>query len=287
MSTEPEVLSGPEVNSWTKSKSCKRVQAIGRVFGTYVDKDGGFVLSVMNEKSERCIQFYDNTSTFKSSFPLKTTKSGKYFDAFQITMTPKTHVAVACKTSVTVWSKEGKLLMEHGKGMLKFAKWIAVRSTEELIVSDTDDNCVKIISPNGQQITKLPTTFYSPTGVAVDSNDYLIVADWHDKIRIFDAENNLLQTFGVKGSGDAELDLPYGITVDCENNIVVADMWNDRISLYTQQGIFKRHVVGRGAEECANIGRPAYVAVSTSLDSKNFRLIVSDFSGGLTTVFEF
>ena len=44
-------------------------------------------------------------------------------------MTPKTHVAVACKTSVTVWSKEGKLLMEHGKGMLKFAKWIAVRST--------------------------------------------------------------------------------------------------------------------------------------------------------------
>jgi len=43
--------------------------------------------------------------------------------------TPNENIALASGTSVTVWSKEGKLLNEHGKNMFKFAKSVAVRST--------------------------------------------------------------------------------------------------------------------------------------------------------------
>jgi len=43
---------------------------------------------------------------------------------------------------------------------------------------------VKIISANGQQIYKLDGDFSCPVGVAVDSNDNIIVSDWNDKISV-------------------------------------------------------------------------------------------------------
>lgn len=276
----------PYVRTWVKAKCAKKIHALGRVFGSCIDENGGFVLSMMNERGERFIQFYDENNNFHHAFSAKT-KGGKYFEVFQIVLTQKDTIAAACKTTVTVWSKEGKLLIEHGRNMFKFAKWIAARSTGELIVTDTDDDSVKVISPGGQQITKLPHSFKSPTGIACDSNDNIIVADWNDKIRVFDAENNLIHTFGSKGSANGELDFPYGLAIDREDNIVVADMWNDRISLFSPKGLFIRHVIGRGAHECTHIGRPAFLSVSKSMEYGSFRLIVSDFTAGLTSLFEF
>ena len=54
----------------------------------------------------------------------------------------------------------------------------------EIIVSDTDDKSVNLISAGGQQISKLSCTFQCPVGVTVDSNDNVIVADWDGKIRV-------------------------------------------------------------------------------------------------------
>ena len=36
---------------------------------------------------------------------------------------------MASGTCVTVWTKEGRLVTEHGRNMFKFAKCLAVRST--------------------------------------------------------------------------------------------------------------------------------------------------------------
>ena len=54
----------------------------------------------------------------------------------------------------------------------------------EIVVTDTDNQSVKIISANGQQIYKLDSQFSCPVGVAVDSNDNVIVSDWNDNISV-------------------------------------------------------------------------------------------------------
>lgn len=54
----------------------------------------------------------------------------------------------------------------------------------EIIATDSDGDCVKIISPGGQQITKLDCEIYCAAGVAVDSKDNIIVTDWKDRIRV-------------------------------------------------------------------------------------------------------
>jgi len=57
-------------------------------------------------------------------------------------------------------------------------------SLGEIIVTDTDNKAVKVISASGQQIYKLDAEFTCPVGVAVDSNDNIIVSDWNDKISV-------------------------------------------------------------------------------------------------------
>jgi len=54
-------------------------------------------------------------------------------------------------------------------------------------VTDCDNDSVKIISANGQLITQLDCQFHCPVGVAVDSDDHIIVVDWKDQIRVLSA----------------------------------------------------------------------------------------------------
>ena len=54
----------------------------------------------------------------------------------------------------------------------------------EIIVTDTDNKALKVISASGQQIYKLEAEFACPVGVAVDSNDNIIVSDWNDRISV-------------------------------------------------------------------------------------------------------
>jgi len=268
------------VKTWKHQKAVKKVETHGYTFGVCLEDDGSFILSVMLESGEREIQMFDKNYCFTKSFILK--KGAKYFDAFQITLTKTNSIAAACKNCVTVWSKEGKLLMDHGKNMFKCAKFLGCRSNDEIVVSDTDDNCVRIISPNS--ITKLDFTFKTPTGVAVDSKDNFAVADWSNRVRIFDEGNNLVRVIGTKD----QLDCPYGLVYDGTDHLIIADMWNDRVSVYScgEEGKAEGHVLG-GERAKLKFTRPAFVSVTNAEASGCFRLLVSDFTAGFVSLYVF
>ena len=93
-----------------------------------------------------------------------------------------------------------------------------------------------------------------------------------------------MQTFGVKGNNPGELDLPYGVSVDPENNIVVADMWNHRLSVYNQQGQFLNHIV---CSPGPMVRMPAHISVATGLTPDDYRLAVTDFSANSVRLFTY
>nr|XP_009859199.1 E3 ubiquitin-protein ligase TRIM71 isoform X2 [Ciona intestinalis]XP_009859200.1 E3 ubiquitin-protein ligase TRIM71 isoform X2 [Ciona intestinalis]XP_018668506.1 E3 ubiquitin-protein ligase TRIM71 isoform X2 [Ciona intestinalis]XP_018668507.1 E3 ubiquitin-protein ligase TRIM71 isoform X2 [Ciona intestinalis] len=279
-------VAGPNTRTWLTPKTIKRLATPGPVFGTCISKSGNCYVSVVSIKGERLIQAYDKNCNLVKSFPTRATKGGKVFEPYQIYEMPDDNLAVACGNCVTVWTKEGKLVVEHGRNLFKFAKFLAVRSTGEIVVADSDGDSVKIISAGGQQINKLNCDFKGPTGVAVDSNDNIIVADWKDQIRIFDTDNVLVRSFGHKGDGDGEFDLPYGISVDCEDNIVISDMWNDRVSIYTSEGQFIKHIVPT-AGISQILRRPAFISVSCGKIPEDNRLAVTDFLASAVRVFSY
>ena len=68
--------------------------------------------------------------------------------------------------------------------------------------------------------------------------------------------------------------------MDCEDNIIVADMWNNRISLFSFEGQFIRYLG-------YDTSRPAYVSVSTNNELNLNRMVFTDFSGETLKVYEF
>ena len=81
--------------------------------------------------------------------------------------------------------------------------------------------------------------FDSPTGIAVDPNGDILVADTgNGRIQKFSSSGTSVSTIGTKGSGPGQLGLPRGIAIDRAGNIYVADASNGRVQKLAPNGTF-------------------------------------------------
>ncbi|KAI8506593.1 hypothetical protein Bbelb_160200 [Branchiostoma belcheri] len=82
-----------------------------------------------------------------------------------------------------------------------------------------------------------------PTGITVDSEDSILVADSSTAyIYVYGDNGQFLFKFAGKGTNDGQLSLPLGICTDSSRHIIVADSGNRRIELFTSRGEFIRHI---------------------------------------------
>ena len=81
--------------------------------------------------------------------------------------------------------------------------------------------------------------FDSPTGIAVDGNGNVLVADTNNgRIEKFSATGAFLSILGTKGSGQGQFRAPNGIAVDGTGNVYVTDAANHRVEKLAPDGKF-------------------------------------------------
>jgi sugar lactone lactonase YvrE len=130
---------------------------------------------------------------------------------------------------------------------------------------------------------------YSPTGLAMDNQGNLLIADWAgERILKFDPMSGLVTVvagtgyFGYNGDNQpatsATLALPQGVAVDAVGNIYIADMSNQRIRKVDVGGIITT-IVGDGTFEDSGDGGPAIAARITNPSQLSF-----DAAGNLYTI---
>jgi len=133
---------------------------------------------------------------------------------------------------------------------------IAVDAQGIVYVADSNNNKIRKITPDGVVSTYAGNSrnesdenpvvlalFNSPLGVAVDAQGNVYVADSENHIisKITPEGELSLLAGSTKGFADgsgntAQLNTPYGIAVDADGTVYVADYWNHRIRVINKNG---------------------------------------------------
>ncbi len=157
----------------------------------------------------------------------------------------------------------------------------------QVCVSAADDDCVFVADTGNNRVQVLTPglDFHGfvgvgqlahPTGVCANA-DVVVVAerDTH-RVTVFNRRDGvMLRRFGSEGSGNGQLKNPHGLCFMHDNrHVAVADCGNSRVSVFSVEGEFVRHV---GVGELID---PTGVACSAVGE-----LVVADVSDETVAVF--
>lgn len=127
--------------------------------------------------------------------------------------------------------------------------YVADEELDQVLVYDADT--LKPIRKMGTAGHKheltTPGDFAKPSGLAVDAEGNLFVADtWNNRIEIFDADGNFISAFGKAGDGPGYFSRPKGVAIDGDGHIWVADGMQDRVQVFNKDGQLLISMGGHG-----------------------------------------
>lgn len=82
----------------------------------------------------------------------------------------------------------------------------------------------------------------------------------NNRVQVFSREGVLQRAWGGPGDGPGQLDLPWGVAVDTERNVFVADWGNDRVQKFSPDGRVLASF-GSSGQGDGQFDRPSCVAV--------------------------
>jgi sugar lactone lactonase YvrE len=149
---------------------------------------------------------------------------------------------------------------------------------DQILVYDADSFKLKRkMGTGGKEHTlTTPGDFAKPSGVAVDQEGNLYVADTlNDRIEVFDADGVFIRTWGKNGDGPGYFARPKGVTIDSDGHVWVADGMQDRVQVFTAEGQLLISMGGHGLLPGQYQG-----LVSIAADNKRNRIYTSEIYPG-------
>jgi sugar lactone lactonase YvrE len=181
----------------------------------------------------------------------------KWGEVPNVAIDPKGTVFVFTRTEppVVELNPAGKVLKTWGHGMFVWPHGIRFDRDGNLWITDG-----RAADGNGQMVYKLssdgskvlmtlgtkgvsgegPNEFNGVTDVAIAPDGDIFVSDGHVNSRIvkFTKDGKFIKTWGKKGTGPGEFNLPHSLAFDSRGRLLVADRSNKRIQLFDQDGKF-------------------------------------------------
>lgn len=129
---------------------------------------------------------------------------------------------------------------------------ITIAKSGDVIFAESYSHCVKIrrgdrlISSIGSQGTK-QGLFFKPHGVAVTSNNYILVTDCHNhRIQQFAMNGECIKVIGCKGKEPLQFMHPRGINIHPSGKVLIAECTGDCIQVLNPDLSYSHRMGGRG-----------------------------------------
>ena len=160
------------------------------------------------------------------------------------------------------FDKAGNFVRDFGGGMTLFPHGFFIDAMDNVWLTDArigtgastgQGGQVFKFSPQGKLLLTLGTkgvagtkgnSFTEPNAVITAKDGTIFVADGHTpykgiaRIVKFAPDGRYLGEFGTPGKDRGQLEVPHALAFDSKGRLFVADRWNNRVSVFTQDGKF-------------------------------------------------
>jgi len=188
---------------------------------------------------------------------------------------------------ISRFSSDGSYMESFGEGLFTQVHSITIDHQDRIWITDVGLHAVFKLDQSGRVEMILGRQnkegeFYSdavplfnrPADVIVSENGDIFVADGYGNSRVvkFDKSGNYMKTWGVKGSGVSEFNLPHSLAIDKHQRLLVADRENSRIQLFDLDGTYLETWELPGKPYCLAIDTNDFIYVTLGKAPKILKL---------------
>lgn len=145
-----------------------------------------------------------------------------------------------------VVTREGKLLGNFAEE-LKQPVGLAQTADGEILITDWLTGCVHGFSERGDHKRNFRSASEAAGYICtIPSTGRIAITDWKmNCVKLFDTAGRQVAQYGEQGPGTTQLDHPYGICSDAYGHIIVADTWNNRVCMLSDEAKFMKIILAK------------------------------------------
>jgi len=148
---------------------------------------------------------------------------------------------------ISLCAEDGKLIRNIDRRLFKTFTYIVCGTDGHLITCEKDDKTIKVLTSDWKHVLNsfsAPDCEAQPWCVVLHHKKFFVSYPKANRIMVFDNAGMFLYDIGSEGCGSGQFKSPSGLVIDSFNRLIVCDVGNSRLQLFTLDGKFVTGITG-------------------------------------------
>ena len=148
---------------------------------------------------------------------------------------------------ISLCAEDGKLIRNIDRRLFKSFTYIVCGTDGHLITCEKDDKTIKVLTSDWKHVLNsfsAPDCDAQPWCVVLHHKKFFVSYPKANRVMVFDNAGMYVYDIGSEGCGAGQFKSPSGLVIDSFTRLIVCDVGNSRLQLFTLDGKFVSGITG-------------------------------------------